>query len=162
MERIKKILTLGLLEGYAGKASSRLVNRAAFLGRSSYLNRPETGVYRDEWFTGEHLGGGQELVKVGDKKFTRVYAGGTPSPEELEKLDLTVKDVSEYLKQKITELGDRTRLFKSCTTENEDGWQYSYDILEKNPKIPVVQAVERITCKGTVVHIHGFVLSPIE
>jgi hypothetical protein len=159
---ISKILTEGLVGGYAGKGEIENVERASFLGKSSH-SEPEVGsLYHDEWFVPNHLGGGQEIVKAGEDLFTRLYGGGTPSPEILASLGISTKEVGSYLKRKIVELGDKTRLDKDCKPEKEGDWQYVYEILMQDQNIPVIVSVESITYKGTRVHLHPFILSPLD
>jgi hypothetical protein len=161
-KKIEKLLTEGLLSGYAGK-NWVVVKRDIFPGESSHLNSPDGGVYHDEWFVGKHLGGGQELVKIGEESFTRLYGGGTPDLEILEKLGISTKDVGSYLIKKIKELGDRTRLFSDCMPEPEGDWHYSYTILRHNQdNLPITVSMEQIRYKGIPVHLHPFIISPIK
>lgn len=105
-----KALTDGLNKGYAGGKPESVV-RSGFEGNKSYIELADGAIYHDEWFVETRLGGGQELVQTNEGKFTRLYAGGTPDETMLESLGITVKDVGGYLKEKILELGDKTRLF---------------------------------------------------
>lgn len=158
---VARILTKGLVDGYAGDGEIADVTRAGFIGKASH-REPESGsVYHDEWFVPTYLGGGQELIKVDGEKFTRVYAGGTPSPEKLAELGITVKDVGTYLKRKISELGKKTRLFENCTPDADGDWRYTYEVVVKEENIGVTVGVESIYCKETRVHIHPFILSPV-
>ena len=161
-EEIAKILTDGLVEGYAGNGDVSSIERASFLGKASHFESEPGSVYHDEWFVPNYLGGGQELVKAGEDMFTRLYAGGTSSPEQLAKLGITVKDVGGYLRKKIVELGNKTRLFNECKPEPDNDWQYRYEILMKDSSIPVIVSVESIIYKGTRVHLHPFILSPLK
>ena len=161
-KKSEKLLTEGLLSGYAGKNWNR-VKRDIFSGESSHSNFPDGGIYHDEWFVGKHLGGGQELVKIEEEKFTRLYGGGTLDSEMLEKLGISTKDVGSYLIKKIKELGDRTRLFADCMPGPEGDWEYSYTVLRHNQdKLPVTIAMEEIKYKSTLVHLHPFIISPIK
>jgi len=90
---IKEILTNGLLEGYT-KGNASDVTRGNFKGKRSTVVTNE-GTYHDEWFATTHSGGGQELVKTPEGSYTRLYGGGTPKPEELTKLGITIKDVKK-------------------------------------------------------------------
>lgn len=87
-EEISEILTKGLVEGYAGKGNVSNVDRASFSGKASHSELKPGTVYHDEWFVPNHLGGGQELVRVGEDMFTRLYGGGTASPEKLSELGI--------------------------------------------------------------------------
>ncbi len=160
-KEIKKILTEGLLSGYAGRGEVVDVTRAGFNGSASHIEQDNT-IYHDEWYTGKSLGGGQELVRIGDRMYTRLYAGGTPNPEILEKLGITNSQVNQYLKDKIIELGEKTRLDSNCAPEPDGEWQYQYEILLLDENIPIKLSAESIFYKGTRVHIHPFILSPIE
>lgn len=160
-EEIAKVLTEGLVGGYAGKGNISNVERATFSGKASH-SEPEPGsIYHDEWFVPNHLGGGQELVRAGEEMFTRLYGGGTPSPEKLAELGITADDVGVYLKRKIVELGDKTRLFEECRPEPDGEWHYIYEMLMRDLNIPVIVSAESITYKGTRVHLHPFILSPL-
>ena len=156
---IKEILTNGLLEGYT-KGNASDVTRGNFKGKRSTVVTNE-GTYHDEWFATTHSGGGQELVKTPEGSHTRLYGGGTPKPEELTKLGITIKDVNIYLKKMILELGDKTRLTNNCTPEPDGKWQYSYKIASKHESTDVVTATETITYNGIEVHVHAFILCPI-
>lgn len=160
-EKISKALTEGLLSGYAGKGEISEVKRANLLGFSSHLETEEA-IYHDEWFVPGYLGGGQEMIKVGDQMFTRLYGGGTPDPEYLKSLGISVKEVGAYLKEKITELGDQTRLFVDCQPEVDGDWQYRYIVLENEDSMGVIIAKEEIFYQGKKVHLHPFILSPIK
>jgi hypothetical protein len=159
---ISKILTEGLVGGYAGKGKIEKVNRASFSGKSSHSVPEEGSLYHDEWFVPNYLGGGQEIVKAGEVLFTRLYGGGTPSPEILTSLGISTEEVGSYLKQKIVDLGEETRLDKDCKPEKDGEWQYVYEILLQDPNIPVIVSAESIIYKDTRVHLHPFILSPLK
>lgn len=160
-KKIAQALTKGLLTGYAGgKVSS--AQRDAFFGDASHVELENGDVYHDEWFVASHLGGGQELVKVDGQMFTRLYAGGTPLPEKLAELGVTTKDVGAYLKQKITELGERTRLDADCLPAADGDWRYEYTVLLNDEKIGMVVGVESIYYKNERVHLHPFILSAVQ
>lgn len=157
---IEDTLTAGLSTGYAGGKVSD-VNRGGFAGKSSHVQLPNGKIYHDEWFVPSYYGGGQELIQVGDLKYTRLYGGGTPSPTELERLGITPEEVGKYLISKITELKDKTRLFQDCNPERSDDWQYTYKVTGRYPETNVTTSVESITYKGNIVHIHAFILCPV-
>lgn len=159
-EKIGSILTNGLMQGFAG-GEIKSVDRAGFHGEASHIDFPD-GVYHDEWFVPHHLGGGQELVRVGEEKFTRLYAGGTPEKKVLEAMGITAKDVNQYLKRKITELGGRTRLFEDCSPEADGQWHYAYKISSRHQEFEITTSLESITYKGNLVHIHTFILCPLK
>ena len=160
-EQIAKALTEGLTGGYAGKGKISKIDRASFRGSASHSEPLPDSLYHDEWFVKDYLGGGQELVRVGNEMFTRLYGGGTPTPEKLTELGITIDEVGDYLKRKIVELKDKTRLFEECRPEPDGDWQYLYEMLMKDPNIPVIMSSESIIYKGTRVHWHPFILSPI-
>lgn len=160
-KKIKEGLTKGLLAGYAGGKVAN-VARGGFDGKASHVELSKTDTYHDEWFVSTHNGGGQELVQVGDVTFTRLYAGGTPSDEQLEALGIKSNDVGMYLVKKIGELKDKTRLLEDCKPEPDGEWQYSYVITGDYPEIELTTAVESITYNDTVVHVHTFMLSSVK
>ncbi len=160
MKKVENALTQGLMEGYAGKEVKPII-RAGFQGKASHVELPNGDVYHDEWFTPNFSGGGQELIRIGEEQFTRLYAGGTPEPAVLETMGLTPKDVSRYLKRKITELGDKTRLFEDCSPEPDDEWQYGYKVTGNDQATKVTTGMESITYQGATVHIHAFILCPL-
>ena len=157
---IESALTKGLLAGYAG-GKVEAVNRGKFTGKASHVELAEGQIYHDEWFA-SHSGGGQELVQVGDSQFTRLYAGGPPDVQTLTSLGISANDVGAYLKKKITELGEKTRLMKDCEPEPENDWKYRYKVTGNYPETSVTTSLESIEYKGTVVHHHAFILSPIK
>ncbi len=156
------MLTNGLLQGYAGKSKFSDVKRGGFDGKASHLESGQEGSYHDEWFVPNHMGGGQELITTGEEMFTRLYAGGSPSAEKLTELGITTDEVAQYLKRKIIELGDKTRLFEACRPQPDGDWQYSYEVLMKDQHLEIVAAAESITYKGVRVHLHPFILSPLK
>lgn len=156
-----RILTKGLVGGYAGNGEITDVNRAGFIGKASHQESESGVVYHDEWFVPIYLGGGQELIEAGGEKHTRVYAGGTLSPEKLIELGVSVKDVGAYLKRKISELAEKTRLFENCAPAADGDWRYVYEVVVKEENIGVTVGVESIYYKEIRVHIHPFILSPV-
>lgn len=159
-KKIKDSFTKGLLAGYAGGQVTD-VARGGFDGRASHVELGKNETYHDEWFVENHNGGGQELVQIGTEKYTRLYAGGTPSVDQLETLGIKPKDVGEYLVKKIQELQDKTRLMEDCNPVAEGDWQYSYVVTGSYPETEVTTGVESITYKDAVVHIHAFIISPV-
>ena len=159
---VSQVLTEGLLAGFAGNGDIKTVNRIGFQGKSSDYLTQKQGIYHDEWFVPDYIGGGQELIETGDgTQFTRLYGGGTPDPKILEDLGITVEDVGAYLIKMLTTLGNKTRLFEDYVGEVEGEWQYNYTILLIDHTIKVVSAAEEILYKGTRVHLHPFILSPV-
>jgi hypothetical protein len=159
-KKIESALTQGLLAGYAGGTIDK-VDRGRFSGNSSHVSLPDGVIYHDEWFA-THSGGGQELVKVGDLSFTRLYAGGTPDETTLSALGITTSDVGRYLVKKISELAEKTRLTSDCRPDPDGEWQYEYRITGEYPQTHVTTGLETIEYNGTVVHHHAFILSPIQ
>lgn len=159
-EEFKSALTAGLNAGYAG-GKPESVNRGGFSGKVSHIETPEGVTYHDEWFASSS-GGGQELVRVGNETFTRLYAGGTPSEEVLSSLGISDKDVGSYLKKKIMELGEKTRLMENCQPEPDGDWQYRYQLTGNYSETSMTTSLESITFKDAVVHHHAFILCPVK
>lgn len=166
----RRILTEGLLRGYAGnKKETR--GRGVFVVNSSDVNM-QGGAYHDEWVTGERTGGGQELAKFWyedseRRNATRLYAGGLVAKEILDSLGITGKEVTRYLKRKIQELGAKTRFGNNCEVGPDGDWQYVYRVLRN--EIPaaidsglLTMGLETISYKDTLVFAHGFLISPVE
>lgn len=145
--KIAQALTTGLLAGYGGQTKFEKVNRGSFELKSSHYENDGL-IYHDEWTSG----GGQEIVKVGEDQFTRVYAGGTidNSPE-----------IIPQLIHFIQTLKDKTRLFADCELAEGD-WQYEYKILDTEPNFDLTVSKETIKYQGKIVFVHCFVLSPIK
>lgn len=110
----------------------------------------------------DRAGGGQELVRVGDQQFTRVYAGGTISIEAMVRLGITKQDVMAFLIKMIQQLGDATRLEQDCPAVEDGDWQYEYVVKERLPEIPLTAGKESISYKGEVVFVHYFLLTEVE
>lgn len=161
MGELEELLSRGLVEGYAGETSRETVRRGPFQLEASSFTSPNRGIYRDEW-TANRTGGGQEIVQFEAQKSTRLYAGGTIEIEELTKLGLTKKDVTGYLKRRIKELGEKTRLLENCTPDIDGDWQYEYKILQKMEDIPLTIGLESIFFKGHRVFAHGFLHTTVE
>lgn len=163
MDRTKfgEFLTKGLMHGYAGGGSIKPVDRGGFKGKAASVQFEHHNRYHDEWFA-QHSGGGQELVSIGDLQFTRLYAGGTPEQSVLDEVGITKTEVSDYLRKKIIELKETTRLFESCHPESDGDWQYSYTVSEDHEQIAITVAKEVITYKSADVHIHAFILCPVK
>nr|MBP9820316.1 hypothetical protein [Candidatus Woesebacteria bacterium] len=121
----------------------------------------DNNVYHDEWMAGR-VGGGQELVRVGESTFTRVYAGGTISVAAMEQLGITKKAVMEFLIRLLNQAGEATRLYENYGPVQDGEWTYQYQVLEQNPAIPMTTGKEDISYKGQVVFTHVFVMCPVE
>jgi len=155
----KRILAKGLLEGFVGKSVRGSVKRAGFdLETNDYEGNE--GKYHDEW-AADFNGGGQELtVTPNGEKATRVYAGGTPAKEELDKLGLSKKVVIGKLVFFVNKLGDKTRLDEDAEATDGD-WRYTYKVLRKVKEIPLDLGDEEIRYKNSLVFIHFHILSPV-
>jgi len=154
---IKKGLTKGLLAGYGGKSKFEKIIRGAFKVSCSHFEDNET-IYHDEWTNG----GGQEIVKVGNDMFTRVYAGGIIEEGSLIKMGIDENLVIGNLINRIKELGDKTRLFENCKAKNDNGWDYEYKVLDKEDLVEVTVGKEVVRYKDKIVFVHYFVLSPVK
>jgi hypothetical protein len=161
MSKGTELLTEGLSRGYAGKTKIEAIDRGGLAFKQSrYVDEFTGGTYHDEWLSAR-TGGGQELAANGEEKVTRLYAGGVISPDQLEKLGITKKDVIGYLIRKVGELGNKTRLFEDCTPDPDGDWQYVYKVTDKIESIELTRALETINYKGVQVFVHGFEICPI-
>ncbi len=159
---IKKVLTQGLLNGYAGGGKFKKFTRTIFEGTSS-IQDVFGATYHDEWFVPSISGGGQELVKsVNGEMFTRLYSGGTLKVEKLKSIGTTVDEISKRLKDSILNLKDKTRLTENCELEIDESWKYTYEVVFRNMEFDTYLGIERIFYRNNLVHIHNFILSPIK
>lgn len=161
MLELDRLLSKGLEEGYAGTTKRETIQRGPFQLEASQYTSPEGGVYRDEWIA-DRTGGGQEIAQVGESKQTRLYAGGTIGVEELAKLGLTKKDVTNRLKQFIRLSEGKTRLLENYLPEPHGDWQYSYEMMENIKDIPLTIGMETVKYKGRMVFTHVFLHTPVE
>ncbi len=155
-----KLLAEGLKQGFAGGTVMSSLNRAGFSLKSSDFEN-EAGKYHDEWFA-NRAGGGQEIVKVGETTYTRVYAGGTIPPEELQKLGITKGDVMKFLKKQMLESGEKIRLHSDFEPEAEGDWKYSYKVTGTNKQVPMTMGKEVISYRGNLVFEHDFIICPVD
>ena len=155
-QKVAQALTTGLLAGYGGQTKCRKTLRGSFELSSSHFEEGDI-VYHDEWTNN----GGQEIVKIGEVYFTRVYAGGMASPDIFSKLDITPGDVIVNLVSRIKQLKDKTRLFVECQTETQSDWGYEYKIIDQDNQLLTTTGKETITYQDQIVFVHVFVLSPI-
>lgn len=157
----EQMLSLGLQKGFGGDTNMSEGQRGGFKVKVSHYEDPESGgVYHDEWLPGR-LGGGQELVRVGEKLMTRLYGGGTLDSEKLEELKITEEDVMGFLIDQIRILGNSTRLHESCGPVMDGDWQYEYAVQEQLPEFSLTSAKESISYKGEVVFVHLFLLAEV-
>lgn len=159
-EKSDKLLARGLKEGFAGETVMQGVERGGFSLKSSHFES-EGGIYHDEWFA-DRAGGGQEIVKVGETTYTRVYGGGTIPLEELKALGISKGDVMAFLKKQMIENGEKIRLHNNFEAEAEGDWQYSYRVLDADKEIPLTLGKEIIKYKGNLVFVHDFIISPVD
>ncbi len=155
------VLTEGLQEGFAGGEGIESSKRGGFSIKVSHIVDAKGNVYHDEW-SADRAGGGQELIEVDGKQFTRVYAGGTIPLEKLQELGTTKKEVMKYLKKQITENGSKTRLYSDFNPEPEGDWKYSYKIIDTEEEIPLTTGKESVYFKENLVFVHDLVISPVD
>src|SRR5690348_12450503 len=96
MTSIREGFSKALLAGYGGKTIFEKVERGPFAMLSSTLNEGSLA-YVDQWFAGQ-LGGGQEILEIAGKRYTRLYGGGTLDNEALGTLGIDHGKVIEALK----------------------------------------------------------------
>jgi hypothetical protein len=157
---IQKWLTTGLTSNFSGKLKVQVVHRVNFQLNAvhSYLD----GIsYHDEWI-GERMGGGQEIVKIGDEIFTRLYAGGAVDDGQLKQLGITHEEVRTFLTDSLLDLQDKTRLFENCKPKPVEDWQYLYKIVDNGESSAVTIGKETITYKGQHVFTHTFMLCAVK
>jgi hypothetical protein len=159
-KEIAEALTEGLLAGFARGTSFTTVKRGIFAFQSSSVKTHSIN-YEDQWLKAK-TGGGQELVKVGVRQYTRLYAGGVIEPEKLEKLGITEFDVSNFLKSVLQEQRTNVRLFENSKPIVRDDWTYLYEIVSESSSVPITISRETITFKGTDVFVHAFLLCPVK
>lgn len=157
--KTEKGLTEGLLAGYGGKTNFTTVNREGFELKSSSLSEPGM-TYVDQWLPRD-TGGGQELLKIDEEEFTRLYAGGIAKEEVLNKLGISGKEIISHLIGRISALGGKTRLFANCHPEILGKWDYEYLLIEEEPGIGVRVAKETIKYDNQTVFVHYFLLAEV-
>jgi hypothetical protein len=159
-EKIDRMLSIGLQQGFAGGTDMGDVERNGFSLKSSHFEN-EVGIYHDEWIA-DRAGGGQEIVKVDDETFTRVYAGGTITLDKLSELGISKDDVMSFLKKQIIQNGEKIRLTTDYSPEPEGDWQYLYKVIDQDLEIPLTIGKETITYKDKLVFVHDFLISPVD
>lgn len=148
----------GLLAGFAGNTTFKKIQRGEFSMLSSTYKKD--GVfYIDQWFPG-HLGGGQEILEVDRKRFTRVYAGGTLEDKALSHLGITKDDVMAFLKKSLQALGVKTRFDEPADLKDGD-WTYQYVVIDRDEVTGVVTGKETIVYMDKPVFVHLFVISSV-
>lgn len=158
-EAIESALTEGLLTGFT-KGNTERIDRNGFSGKGSIVPL-DGGQYIDQYF-GKESGGGQELVEVDGKRFTRLYAGGVVPASMLRTLGITHQEVMNFLGESLVALGESTRLFKDSSYGSEKGWNYQYKIISRDDLIGVTSGIETICYIEDKVFAHHFVLSPVK
>jgi hypothetical protein len=156
---LKEHLTRGLLSGFAGKSDFAELERGGFRFKTSDVS-DENFKYHDEWLDAK-VGGGQELLQVGDLGFTRLYAGGVLNDAQLSVLGISESDISAFLKNALVALEQNTRLEKECTF-SVDNWDYRYEVVATAPIIGMIVGKESISFKQREVFVHYFLLCPVE
>jgi len=159
-EAVDKLFSKGLQQGFAGGTVMSDVKRAEFNFKSSHFEE-DGNIYHDEWFA-DRAGAGQEVVKVGDVVYSRVYAGGTLPVEELQKIGTDKGQIMTFLKKQMLENGEKIRLHTNFNSEADGDWQYSYKVTETNSQIHLTMGKEVITFKGNLVFEHDFIICPVD
>lgn len=155
-----EFLAKGLKSGFGGGNVMQNVKRSGFNLDSSHFE-DKKGRYHDEW-AAARAGGGQELVWVEGKNYTRVYAGGTINPIALDKLGIKIDDVMVFLKKIILNNASLIRLHQNFGPIQEKDWSYSYTVIERNEQIPLTTGKEEILYKGKLVFQHNFLICPVD
>ncbi len=148
----------GLGAGFAGKSTYQKITRGKFPVESSSFDE-EDNSYIDQWMP-KRLGGGQEILKVGSARYTRVYAGGTVEKTELEKIGVSESDVITVLKESLVAAGPKTRFDKEYQKKDGD-WKYVYTPNELDTIVGLISGKEVISYKNTPVFVHYFIISRV-
>ena len=161
-EGVKKILSEGLSSGYVGKTERISVDRNGFPFEASTYNGPE-GHYHDQW-AAHRTGGGQEMVEIGGKKYTRVYAGGTIFTEELQKLGIPEgeENVNKRLVKFINSISASSTRLDQDVSAKDGKWDYSYKVMDREDRVPVILGKEEIRYVDTLVFVHYHIMCPVE
>ncbi len=158
-KEIEKLLTTGLKHGFGeGRAEDGFRN--GFPIKVVHFADFKGNIYHDEWTPGR-LGGGQEIVEFKGDKFTRLYAGGTLEEEKLAELGIDEKAVMKFLKGQILENRGKMRLFENFDSQDGSEWVYQYRVIDQIKELGLVIGRENIFYNGSLVFVHGFLLSPI-
>lgn len=156
--KVSHALAKGLTAGFAGKSTFEKIARGKFpMVSSSYTDDGLS--YIDQWFPG-HMGGGQEILEVDGKRYTRVYAGGTVEDSVLSPLGILKTDVMECLKKTLLAAAEKTRFDEPY--QREDGaWKYEYTPAEPDETTGMISGKEIISYKNTPVFVHLFIISSV-
>jgi hypothetical protein len=90
----------------------------------------------------------------------RLYAWGIPANDVLQVLNITTHEINSYLKRKIIELEERTRLDENCLPDTDEEWKYEYRVQWQEWE--VVVWYEKIFYQDIQVHFHAFLICPIK
>lgn len=155
-KELEDLLQKGLMDGYVGGNERQTVHEGPF---TFELLVSPNGNYRDKWMA-DNSGGGQEVAMVGDKKATRLHAGGVVEADVLSELGITKKEIIGKLKGFIKESNGQTRLFAPFTSVDGD-YTYDYHLIDSVADVVRV-GMETIQYKGEIVFAHGFLHANIE
>jgi hypothetical protein len=161
MTEVEKVLSDGLLAGYAAPHNEHEhVRRGPVLFEASeYVLGPD--YYRDEWSSG----GGQEVATDGKKHITRLYGGGVASEKMLENAEVTEKEVLTKLGEFIRRSEGRTRLYSDHHDQIDEQasiWWYDYSVISSLQDIKLTTGMEEIYYNGWRVFAHAFIISHIK
>lgn len=155
--KFKKVLGKGLASFSADSYTK--TDRAGFTVEASDV-RNKDGIYHDEWAAHQN-GGGQELVETyGGKKWTRVYAGGSPSSKQLAKIGISETVVSDKIKYFLGKVSQDSRFDEDIKVADGD-WEYVYTVMENIKDVPVVVGKEEIKYNKNTVFVHFIINSPV-
>jgi len=161
-QNAEAILVKGLKAGYVGRGKQDRVQRGPFTLKSTEHISPEDNAsYIDQWIA-KRIGGGQEIAQIGDEMVTRVFAGGIVNPDTLGTLGIDEKQILTYLKSKLSELAESTRLHENVEPKADGDWQYKYEVVGEYAELPLTVGIETIRYKGNEVFVHVFLNTPIQ
>ena len=157
---LKAVLTAGLKNGFVGGKKPDNGTVAGVDVKSLAFNLGDGTLYADKWVVpgSSKNSAGQEIASVKGYGITRLYAGGHISTVELSLLGITEGDVSNFLAEMLTEMGDKTRLDKPAFA-HRDKWTYSYRLTRNGGKIPIIVGFEVIEYNRTKVFEHVIVVT---
>lgn len=161
MKRIDSAISAAFAKGlavFSGKSKFENIARGKFAMVSSVIDEGDV-YYIDQWFPG-HMGGGQEILETGDKRYTRVYAGGTVRDGILAPLGITKDDVMGFLKQSLLEAGGNTR-FDAAYARKDGEWNYQYVPGDIEQTTGMITGEEAVSYKNTPVFVHFFIISHV-
>lgn len=152
----KSLLAKGLQQGFAGITNITRIERGGFELKSSHVVM-NGELYHDEWVNG----GGQELIRTTEgEMLTRTYVGNVIDSSKLQALGLAEKDIMTFLIKTILEHGEKTR-FDTDFEIKVDNWEYSYNITFNSEDPFIINGIEQIFYKGSLVFVHTFGISKV-